>query len=122
MSNKQKKKKNKIRLEFDKKVIKGFFKGFLLGLFFIGLILSVTEILIPLVFGIVDLLISLVKLYFLLNPTAQFFGGFLFLFIFWKFFEAFFVIIFKGFGLVFKELGLIKTKNKLNHRRYKNGN
>jgi predicted membrane protein len=44
------------------------------------------KILIPMAFGLIGMLISLLVLYSGLNTTAKFFGGFIFLFIYWKVF------------------------------------
>jgi hypothetical protein len=42
----------------------------------------------PLLEGIIGIFIALSKMYLAVDITAKFFGGFLFLFIFWKFLEA----------------------------------
>src|SRR6056297_2926577 len=64
----------------------------LLGiLIFIGIILFILLLdvfIFPLISAILGILLSLMHLYTLLSKEAMFFGGFIFLFILWKFLES----------------------------------
>lgn len=77
--------KTTIKIKINKERILNIF----LIVSFLVIIVSIFKILlVPLALNMFKWFISLVKLYYLLDPTAKFFGGFVFLFISFKIFEA----------------------------------
>lgn len=84
-----KKKNNKIKFEIDKSILKLLGKVFLIGVLAFLIVFLFKWVLIPLLFNMIGILLKLVLIYQTLDPTSKFFGGFIFLFISWKIFEAF---------------------------------
>jgi len=61
---------------------------FLSAILCMFLLFFVTKMVVPLVLNIMEMFLLQLKQYVLLsNPTAKFFAGFIFLFIYWKVFE-----------------------------------
>ena len=87
------KKKENLKIEFDRQNIKRVLRWF--GIFFIGLMIVTifNEIMFPILSNGFQLFISLVKLYPLLSIEGKFFGGFVFLFIGFKIFETFVIVL-----------------------------
>jgi hypothetical protein len=102
---KQNKNKDKFRIEISKNNVKIISKVLIsLFLSLIGFII-IENILISLVFGILNMFLFLFKLYPLLSNEAMFFGGFLFLYIAFKAFEI-------GIQIILELIKMIKKLMK----------
>lgn len=89
----------------------------IVGILCIALFLVTTvQFLVPFGWGLLRIFLSLARLYFSVDVEAKFFGGFVFLFIFWKLFERVINVLIKlvevGWELIRESAHNIAYTNK----------